>query len=94
MSVSAIGPKGPTGQGDVPRPLDRGLQPSDRLFHGVSRGIAAVVFFITGAIGLFLFLQLVPTLHRYGWHFFTQANWDPQMPVPSGRDPRRHCRHL
>jgi phosphate transport system permease protein len=66
------------GNGDqVPRALDRGLLPSERLFFGAARSVGTLVFVITGAIGLFLFLQLIPTLHRYGWHFFTQVEWIP-----------------
>jgi phosphate transport system permease protein len=79
MSVSAVGPRGATGQGDVPRPLDRGLLPSDRVFFGASYSIGTLVLLITGSIGLFLFLQLIPTIQRYGWSFFTQANWSPQL---------------
>src|SRR5262245_49117199 len=62
---------------EAPRVLDRGLRPSDRVFHGGSRVIGTLVLVITGSIGLFLFLQLVPSLHTYGLHFFTQVNWNP-----------------
>jgi len=64
---------------DKPRAVSRGLPLSDRLFHGGSRAIGALVLVITGSIGVFLFLQLVPTLHTYGWHFFTQVNWLPSI---------------
>jgi phosphate transport system permease protein len=64
---------------EVPRRLDRGLLPSERLFHGVARSIGGLVLVITGSIGLFLFLQLIPTLHQYGWHFFTQVQWLPEI---------------
>lgn len=79
MSVSATGPTTSVGQDDVPRTLDRGLLPSERVFHGVARLIGTLVLLITGSIGLFLFLQLIPTLHTYGWHFFTQVNWLPEI---------------
>jgi phosphate transport system permease protein len=79
MNVSAVGPRGATGQGDVPRRLDRGLLPSDRVFFGASYSIGTLVLLITGSIGLFLFLQLIPTIQRYGWSFFTQANWSPEL---------------
>lgn len=82
MSVSATGPTRATGQSDVPRPLDRGLVPADRVFFGVSISIGTLVLLITGSIGLFLFLQLIPTIQRYGWKFFTQANWAPDLRVP------------
>ena len=33
----------------------------------------------TGAIGVFLGYQAIPTLHHYGLHFFTQAEWNPGL---------------
>jgi phosphate transport system permease protein len=78
MSVAAAGPTTPVSE-DKPRAVDRGLLPSERIFHGASRGIGAVVLLITGSIGVFLFLQLIPTLRAYGFQFFTQANWDPAI---------------
>src|SRR5262245_35871495 len=64
---------------DEPRSVSRGLPLADRLFHGGSRTIGALVLVITGSIGLFLFLQLIPTLHTYGLHFFTEVNWLPTI---------------
>jgi phosphate transport system permease protein len=77
MSVAAAGPTTP-GLEDTPLALDRGLLPSERIFHGASRGIGAVVLLITGSIGVFLFLQLLPTLRVYGFQFFTQVQWLPE----------------
>ena len=37
------------------------------------------VLAITGAIGLFLGYQSIPTLRHYGLHFFTQTNWQPEL---------------
>ena len=70
---------GPGGQpvGRSPRRIYRGLLPSDRVFFGVSRAVGSLVLIITGSIGLFLFLQLIPTLRSYGLHFFTQEQWIP-----------------
>ena len=48
---------------EAPRKLDRGLRPSDRVFHIGSLLIGALVLAITGSIGLFLLLKLIPTLH-------------------------------
>jgi phosphate transport system permease protein len=62
-----------------PRQLYPGLEPSDRAFHGVARTIGVSVLFITGAIGVFLGKQSIPTLHTYGWHFFTQTQWNPEL---------------
>jgi phosphate transport system permease protein len=64
---------------DSPRALDRGLSPTDWVFHGASYSIGALVLVITGSIGVFLGWQLIPTIHRYGWHFFTQVNWVPEI---------------
>ena len=34
---------------------------------------------MTGAIGLFLGYQSIPTLRHYGLHFFTQTQWNPEL---------------
>jgi phosphate transport system permease protein len=78
MSVVAADQAAPE-QADVPRSLDKGLMPSERAFHVSARTIGAVVLLITGAIGFFLFVQLIPTLHTYGLSFFTQVNWLPDI---------------
>src|SRR5215469_12938796 len=78
MSVAVADKTAPSG-GDDPRLLDLGLAPSDRVFFGVARLIGGFVLVITGSIGLFLFLQLIPTLHAYGLSFFTQQNWVPPI---------------
>jgi phosphate transport system permease protein len=62
---------------DEPRKIDPGLPPSDRAFRIGASGIGVFVLILTGAIGLFLGYQAVPTLKRYGLSFFTQAQWDP-----------------
>jgi phosphate transport system permease protein len=78
MSVVTAGPSAPAG-GDVPRRLSPGLLPSERVFHGVARSVGALVLLITGSIGLFLGLQLIPTLRNYGLHFFTGTQWLPDL---------------
>jgi phosphate transport system permease protein len=77
--TAAAGRNASAGYDDVPRSIERGLIPSERVFIGSAFGIGSVVLLITGSIGLFLFLQLIPTLHSYGWHFFTQVNWLPEI---------------
>lgn len=62
----------------VPRRLSRRTTGSDRVFELGARGVGATVLAITGSIGLFLALQSVPTLRRYGWSFFTEAQWAPE----------------
>jgi phosphate transport system permease protein len=62
-----------------PRLLLPGLDPSDKIFHGAATGIGMFVLIMTGAIGLFLGYQSIPTLRHYGLHFFTQAAWQPEL---------------
>ena len=79
MSVVPAGPVTPARDGDAPRRLSPGLLPSERVFHGVARSIGGLVLVITGAIGLFLGLQLIPTLRTYGVRFFTSEAWLPDQ---------------
>jgi phosphate transport system permease protein len=67
----------PEPEDDAPRPIRRSLGVADRLFRWGTTGVGAVVLVITGAIGLFLGYQLIPTLHDYGLGFFTQSVWNP-----------------
>ena len=63
---------------DWPRRIDPGLPPADRAFRGVARTIGFSVLALTGAIGLFLGYQAIPTLRHYGLSFFTQSQWIPE----------------
>ena len=65
------------GADDVPRVIDPGLAPSDKTFRTSARLVGILVLAITGSIGLFLGLQGIPTLRRYGLGFFTQTQWQP-----------------
>ncbi len=65
----------------VPRLLATGATGSDRVFTMSARAVGASVLVITGGIGLFLALQAVPTLKRYGVGFFTQTQWQPEADV-------------
>jgi phosphate transport system permease protein len=66
-------------------PLDEPIRPRatnplvDRVFHLVIRGIAGLVLVVFGSIGVFLAYQSVPTIHRYGLKFLTQAQWNPEL---------------
>jgi len=62
---------------DAPRSLRKSLSLTDVIFRANARAIAALVLVITSAIGIFLGYQLVPTLHAYGWHFFTENQFVP-----------------
>jgi phosphate transport system permease protein len=66
---------------DRPRPIRRSLSGPDRIFRWGSTGIGAVVLAVTGAIGVFLGYQMIPTLHHYGLHFFTENQWNPQLNI-------------
>jgi phosphate transport system permease protein len=66
---------------DTPRAISRALSGADRVFVLGARGIGATVLVITGGIGLFLSIQAVPTLRRYGLGFFTENQWQPEADV-------------
>jgi phosphate transport system permease protein len=66
---------------ELPRRIKTTLHPHDRIFHAVSRVIGALVLVLTGAIGLFLALQMVPVVHHYGFKFFTTQDWNPEQNV-------------
>jgi phosphate transport system permease protein len=71
----------PVAAPDFPRSIDPGLAFSDKVFHGVTRSIGAFVLVLTGSIGLFLGYQSIPTLHRYGFKFFTESQWLPERDI-------------
>ena len=64
---------------DVPRRIDPGKTAVDTVFHGVASTIGIFVLVLTGAIGLFLGYQAIPTLRHYGTHFFTTSAWQPRI---------------
>jgi phosphate transport system permease protein len=70
---------GAPGGGDLPRLIDPGREPSDRAFAGIATGVGLSVLVMTGAIGVFLGYQAIPTLHHYGLSFFTTAQWNPEL---------------
>jgi len=63
----------------LPRRLSPGHELSDRIFHGSATGIGLFVLVLTGAIGLFLGYQSIPTFRQYGWSFLTQTAWQPEL---------------
>jgi phosphate transport system permease protein len=63
---------------ESPRRIRTNLHPIDRLFHGTARSVGALVLALTGAIGLFLAVQMIPVLHHYGFKFFTEQDWNPE----------------
>jgi phosphate transport system permease protein len=73
-------PGGPP-EADEPRSIDPGLARVDRVFHHTARSIGIIVLALTGAIGVFLGYQMLPTHHRYGLKFFTETQWQPRRNV-------------
>lgn len=69
----------PTPDPDRPREVDPGRDQVDRAFFGTVRAISWFVLALTGAIGVFLCYQAVPTLRRYGLSFFVENDWQPAI---------------
>lgn len=65
----------------VPRAVSRRGTGADAVFEHGARAVGASVLVITGGVGLFLAWQAYPTLQRYGWGFFTEAQWQPDEDV-------------
>jgi phosphate transport system permease protein len=66
---------------DAPRAISPGLTMGDRVFRHGSAAVGVTVLGITGAIGVFLGYQSIPTLRRYGLHFFIENQWNPDNDV-------------
>ncbi|HEY3437419.1 MAG TPA: phosphate ABC transporter permease subunit PstC [Actinotalea sp.] len=61
-----------------PRVLSRASVGADRVFVVGARAVGGTVLAITGGIGIFLAVQAVPTMRRYGFSFFTETQWQPE----------------
>jgi phosphate transport system permease protein len=57
------------------------LSVADRVFRWGSTAVGAIVMLVTGAIGVFLGLKMIPTLRQYGLRFFTENQWNPQLNI-------------
>jgi phosphate transport system permease protein len=79
--AASVDPRELDGGLDQPRSVDPGLPRSDRVFHASARSIGLLVLVLILAIGLFLGYQAIPTLRHYGWSFFTESQWQPQLDV-------------
>jgi phosphate transport system permease protein len=66
---------------DTPRELSQVYTAGDRAFRRTTASIGIFVLVLTGSIGLFLGLQAIPTLQRYGLSFLTENQWLPQQDV-------------
>ena len=66
---------------DEPRRLRTRLHPVDRVFQASTRAVGLFVLVLIVAIGVFLGLQMVPTIHHFGWRFLTVKQWDPERNI-------------
>jgi phosphate transport system permease protein len=62
---------------DEPRLISRKPTGGDAIFVNTFRVIGASVLVITSGIGIFLAYQGWPTVHHYGFSFFTTRAWNP-----------------
>ena len=79
LQLPASGPE--PAQPDVRRVIPKSLTGGDRVFIGVAWGIGVTVLCLIGSIGVFLGLQSLPTLRRYGLHFLTESRWLPERNI-------------
>ena len=76
--MTTLDPSGlPSDFADEPRSLGSTKSKADWTFLLGSGGVGTVVLAITTLIGIFLGAQLVETIHRFGFSFFTQHQWTP-----------------
>lgn len=78
MTTLLSHPDAPSDSTVKPRKLSRRTTGSDAIFEHAARAVGASVLVITGGVGVFLAWQAYPTLKRYGWDFFTTAEWSPE----------------
>ena len=64
---------------DVPRQIDAARPPVDVVFRNGVRIVGFFVLLLTGSIGAFLLWKLFPTIHLYGFKFFTGTTYNPQF---------------
>src|SRR5437763_8934517 len=77
MTLAELSPVAIEAPPQVPRRLAARRSLSDLAFVTTARATGMVVLLIVLAIGLFLGWQVGPTVSRYGWAFFTRAEWQP-----------------
>ncbi|MGN6330200.1 MAG: phosphate ABC transporter permease subunit PstC, partial [Motilibacteraceae bacterium] len=68
----------------TPRRVTSERTAADRAFRFVTTGAGLVTLVILFLIGLFLFLQALPTFHQNGLSFFTTRSWNPDVPHQTG----------
>ena len=79
--MTTLHSEGPAAVPAAPRTLSAATVGADRLFVLSARAVGGTVLAITGGIGVFLAIQAVPTLRRYGFSFFTETQWQPEADV-------------
>ena len=72
-------PAPPPAKRPVPRVIPNSVDRSDRAFLWSARGVGIFVLVLIACVGLFLGYQSIPTLRHYGWHFFTETQWNPEL---------------
>lgn len=78
FDTSVLPPVPDEGQ-DRPRSISTRHGRADLVFRRFVTGSAAFALVVTGAIGAFLFWQVFPTLHRYGFSYFTRGEFQPEL---------------
>lgn len=61
------------------RKKQKEINQQDRVFRGVLRGLAYVVFFLLGAMVLDLVRHSLPTFQSQGFRFFLNSEWNPVL---------------
>ncbi len=68
----------------TPRRVTTDRTTGDRVFRFLTTGAGLVTLVVLVLIGLFLFLQALPTFHQNGLSFFTTTTWNPDVPRQTG----------
>ena len=77
MTTALLDPAEGAQPPEGPRFISRKPKGGDAIFVNTFRAIGASVLVITGGIAVFLAYQGWPTLHHYGFSFFTTQTWNP-----------------
>jgi phosphate transport system permease protein len=72
-------PPPPPEERQRPRRLSAGRDLGERIFDVGSTAVGFGTFALIAAIAIFLGYQLIPTLHHFGWSFFTTRQWNPEL---------------
>ena len=72
---------GPAAEFERPRKVRSVLTGSDKVFFTVAWAVGIFVLLLTGSIGGFLGWQIFPTIHHYGFSFFTTTDWAPDRGI-------------